>query len=81
MGSGALHCPQEFDTTTYCITKVVAYHHSALFGLNTRQKPAKCLVSLAVYGSEKSNNWLKKKRKPTPLRNLTHNMCTGVFLK
>jgi len=24
-----------------------------------------------VYGSEKSNNWLKKKRKPTPLHNLT----------
>ena len=36
-----------------------------------RQKPAKCLVSVAVYGSEKSNNWLKKKRKPTPLHNLT----------
>ena len=48
---------------------------------NIRQKPTKCLVSLATHGSEKSNNWLKKKRKPTPLRNLTHNMCTGVFLE
>jgi hypothetical protein len=29
------------------------------------------LVSLAVYGSEKSDNWLKKKGSPTPLRILT----------
>ena len=46
---------------------------------NIRQKPTKCLVSLATHGSEKSNNWLKKKRKPIPLRNLIHNITVSSF--
>ena len=55
--------------------------HLIPLDLNTRQYPAKCLVSPAMYSSEKSNNWRKKKKKPIPLRNLTHNMSAGVFLK